>query len=86
MTSNGYINITKICEEYEKDFNIWCNDEHNIELINCVEEEINNKPIIEIKDNKNKKINGIYINELLIPHIVCWISPKFAIKMYKKSE
>lgn len=82
MTLNGFINITNICEEYKKNFHDWSNEEHNIELINAVNDKINNKSIIEIKNN-NKLINGIYINELLLPHVICWISPKFAIKIYK---
>ena len=83
MTSNKFINITNICNDYKKDFYDWSKEEHNIELINACNDEINNKSIIEIKNNNNKLINGIYINELLLPHIICWISPKFAIKIYK---
>ena len=82
MTSNGFINITNICNDHKKNFNDWSKEEHNIELINACNEEINDKSIIEIKNNKNKLINGIYINELLLPQIICWISPKFAIKIY----
>lgn len=80
--SNGYINITNICEEYKKDFNNWSNEENNIQLINAVNNKIHNQSIIEIKNNCNILVNGIYINELLLPHIICWISPKFAIKIY----
>lgn len=83
MTSNGFINITNICNDYKKDFYDWSKEEHNIELINVCNDEINNKSIIEINNNNNKLINGIYINELLLPHIICWISPKFALKIYK---
>jgi len=49
MTLNGFINITNICEEYKKIFHDWSNEEHNIELINAVNDKINNKSIIEIK-------------------------------------
>jgi hypothetical protein len=41
----------------------------------------NNKSIIIIKGGNNQLICGTYVHELLIPHIACWISPEFGIKV-----
>ena len=62
MTKNRYINATKLCKEYSKEFSNWKQNKHNQELINEVEIEIssihgyprieNNKSIIIIKSEK----------------------------------
>ena len=92
MTKNRYINATKLCKEYGKEFFNWKQSKNNQELINEVEidiysvlgiQRIENKSIIIIKGGNNQLICGTYVNELLIPHIASWISSKFAVKVSK---
>ena len=92
MTKNRYINATKLCKEYNKEFKHWKENKSNQELIIEVEKEIfsadgiptvENKSFIIINGGKNQLIKGTYVHELLIPHIASWISSKFAIKVSK---
>ena len=71
MTSNRYINATKLCKEYNKKFKHWNENKSNIELINEVDKRIimegnNNKSIICIKWGRNIITRGTYVHELLI--------------------
>ena len=99
MKSNRYINATKLCSEYGKEFKTWAKTDKNKELINKVINEIyisganqhhrsnkyDNPSMIVIKGGKKEKqlICGTYVHELLIPHIATWISPKFGIMVSK---
>jgi len=92
MTKNRYINATKLCKEYSKEFKHWKENKSNQELIIEVENEISsadgiptveNKSFIIINGGKNQLIKGTYVHELLIPHIASWISSKFAVKVSK---
>jgi len=88
MTKNRYINATKLCKEYDKNFYHWKENKSNINLINSVEKfsalgnpGAENKSFIIINGGKNQIIKGTYVHELLIPHIASWISSDFAIKV-----
>ena len=83
MISNKYINATKLCNQFGKEFKNWINKEYNIDLINELEKELNYKSFIIKTNNKNKLLRGTYVHKLLIPHIASWISPKFGIKISK---
>ena len=93
MTKNRYINTTKLCKEYGKEFFNWKQNKNNQEIINEVEIDIysalgipraeENKSFIIINGGKNQIIKGTYVHELLIPHIASWISPIFAVKVSK---
>jgi len=92
MTKNRFINATKLCKEYGKEFFNWKQNKNNQELINEVEIDIysvlgiprtENKSFIIINGGNNKVITGTYVHELLIPHIASWISSKFAVKVSK---
>jgi hypothetical protein len=93
MKKNTYINATKLCKEYGKEFKHWNENKNNKELIDEVNKEISwmvgnptvqeNKSFIIIKGGKNYNICGTYVHSLLIPHIASWISPQFGIKVSK---
>ena len=78
ITSNRYINATKLCKEYGKRYEHWSRNDCNKELIEEVDKEISlthiraseiiNKSFIIKTDNKNE-LRGTYVHELLIPHI-----------------
>jgi hypothetical protein len=94
MTSNRYINATKLCKQYGKRYDNWTKNDCNKELIKEVEKVIssplilgseitdNNKSFI-IKNDEKNELRGTYVHELLIPHIASWISPQFGIKVSK---
>ena len=83
MKSNTFINATKLCKEYNKDFYHWKERKGNNELIKEVDKEIpsplirgdgSNPSTILIKGGNNDLIRGTYVHPLLIPHIASWIS------------
>jgi hypothetical protein len=90
MTSNRYINATKLCKQYGKEFKHWKENIGNKQLIEEVNKEITpdgyptstNKSFI-IKNDEKNELRGTYVHELLIPHIASWISPQFGIKVSK---
>ena len=62
IRQNGYINATKLCKDYKKNFSVWKN---------FYEEMMESEgSMINIKDY-------IYIHPGLLPHLLSWISPKF---------
>jgi translation initiation factor 2 alpha subunit (eIF-2alpha) len=76
MKENNYFNSSKLCKDYNKDYNNWL--KNNRELINKVG--------ISIEINTKKydgMINGIYLHDLLLPNILSWISTEFEIKINK---
>ena len=83
MTSNRYINATKLCKQYGKRYEHWSRNDCNKELIDEVDKEISlthiraseiiNKSFIIKTDEKNE-LRGTYVHKLLIPHIASWIS------------
>ena len=93
MTSNRYINATKLCKQYGKEFKHWKENIGNKQLIEEVEKEISsvgypsdeltNKSFIIKTGGRNELLRGTYVHELLIPHIASWISPQFGIKVSK---
>ena len=93
MTSNRYINATKLCKQYGKRYEHWSRNDCNKQLIEEVDNEISlthiradeltNKSFIIKTGGKNELLRGTYVHELLIPHIASWISPQFGIKVSK---
>ena len=72
MISNRYINATKLCKQYGKEFKNWIRNESIKQLIEEVEKEINNKSFI-IKENIDNKLRGTYIHEKLMNPIIEFI-------------
>jgi hypothetical protein len=91
MNKNTYINATKLCGQYNKDFFNWKRLDASKELINEVNERIqapsdlkglnlHSKAFI-IDNTSDNDYRGTYVHPLLIPHVCSWISTKFAIKV-----
>lgn len=83
MKSNGYINASKLCNNDNKRFTNW---KENLNSRYLIAEIVSLTGIPEgsILINKNEienNLKGIYVHNLLIPHIISWLSPKFAIKV-----
>ena len=59
MISNRYVNATKLCKQYGKEFKHWKENIGNKQVIEEVEKEINNKSFI-IKENIDNKLRNLY--------------------------
>ena len=73
MTSNRYINATKLCKQYGKEFKHWKENIGNKQLIEEVEKEINNKSVIIKTGGKNELLRGTYVHEKLMDSIIEFI-------------
>nr|WIK87635.1 N1R/p28 family protein [Oriental turtle dovepox virus] len=75
MRSNGFVNITRLCNSEGKNFNDWKRLESSKRLLNILKDNCELRdPIINIKRNRIK-INGEYVSQLLLEYVIPWISP-----------
>lgn len=91
MSKNGYVNATKLCTTYNKEFKAWYKNSSSKELIKHVNDYIQSSSgrilpdesssIKIIKGGNIDILRGTYVHPLLIPHIASWISSAFAIKV-----
>lgn len=86
-----FVNATKLCQYYGKDFGTW--REYAEDLISFVEMEMRNEhflfsPYIPKSDFKaidsiltfsQFDYDGIYIHPFLLPHLMSWLSQTFAV-------
>jgi hypothetical protein len=73
MISNRYINATKLCKQYGKEFKNWIRNEFIKQLIIEVEKEINNKSFIIKTGGKNELLRGTYVHDKLMNPIIEFI-------------
>jgi hypothetical protein len=82
MKKNGFVNVTKMCENHGKKFYNWKQNMSSKDLIKCLSESLNlnseNELLIIIVKNENE-LRGTYAHPDLIIHIAMWISPMFSI-------
>ena len=84
MIENGYINISKICKEYNKKIGEWLNNKYSINIFQNLENQLNESSEKPIKSyyvikGVRKELRGTYVHpELLIP-IILWCSHKNAL-------
>jgi hypothetical protein len=87
--TTGYINATKLCAQGGKLMKNWLSNDSSKELMKELEETINlslenqTKISILVSCSSFGYIKGTYVHPDLIPHIACWVSTKFAIKVSK---
>ncbi|AID46969.1 N1R/p28 family protein [Penguinpox virus] len=75
MRSNGFVNITRLCNSEGKNFNDWKQLESSKRLLNVLKDNCElHDPIINIKRTRIK-INGEYVSQLLLDYVIPWISP-----------
>jgi hypothetical protein len=80
MKKNGYVNITKLCQQYGKLFKHWLENKTSKELVSFVsaKEKIPSKVLmILVKGGQLPETRGTYMYPILIPYVAFWISPKF---------
>lgn len=90
MKENGYINATKICNEYKtkndrkKEFRYWKENSATNELLKEFSKYLQipiDDLMIVITGGKITNIRGTYVHPLLVTSIAHWISPQFAVKV-----
>jgi len=86
MRENGYINVTKLCKDGDKEFRFW----RRLDTANNFLEEVSSivricttDLLITVKggDKKLQMVTGTYAHPDLVPHIASWVSASFAIKV-----
>ena len=92
LNNKGYVNITKLCTllQTSKCIDNWrqtdiaqiiINEAFELNKSDCIESP--SDLFIVVKCIFNPKITGTYAHCDLVPHIIRWISPKFAVKVSK---
>ncbi|ARE67709.1 SWPV1-187 [Shearwaterpox virus] len=84
MKQCGYFNATKVCKHFNKEFHKWQRFESSKSLMVLIEKVIfPNKCVINIPSESSDKdcTSGTYVHPLLFPHVLSWISPKYAIQI-----
>ena len=80
---DGYINVTKLCQDGGKEFKSWTRNQYSNLLIEEVKSSRgeNSPPVIDTVIEGIGCVRGTYAHHDLVPHIASWISPKFAVKV-----
>jgi hypothetical protein len=82
MRKNGYVNITKLCQQYGKLFKNWLGNDSSKELVSFVSSlaEISADVLmVLVKGGQLPETRGTYVHPRLAPHIASWISPKVGV-------
>ena len=84
---DNYINITKICNEYNKKINDYTDSKKGKEIIEKIFSLVNNgnnfssiEPLVYIKGSNNLK--GTYVHPILAISIITWIDIDLYFKLY----
>jgi KilA-N domain/Protein of unknown function (DUF3627) len=84
MTQNGYINATKMCQDENKQFRFWLQNDSSKELLDEFERYVSRPSDLMIKNIVGpNEFRGTYVHLDLVPHIAYWVSVPFAIKVGK---
>ncbi|KAF9347881.1 hypothetical protein BGX26_000669 [Mortierella sp. AD094] len=83
MKDNGYINASKLCTNGDKKLIHWMENQTSRDLIVELSTSIG-IPIDQIiikKMTGSNEFRGTYVHLHLVPHIACWVSAVFALKV-----
>jgi hypothetical protein len=87
MNKNGYINATKLCQEYgNKVFKSWKRNKETELFIEKISKLLNlnkNKLITIIRHGTNKELSGSYVHPMLINDIFSWVNVDFKTQIAK---
>src|SRR3977135_4042888 len=92
MKDCGFINVTRLCSDGNKELKHWYENQSSKELLQCLASKLGEddwigsilvRKVVKTFNQTNieKTVSGTYYNPLIIPHIACWISPDFAIRV-----
>ena len=86
MKRNGYVNVTKMCDEGGKSFRFWRQNKRSTELIKLIDlngyDGIPSDPLVTIMTGEND-LRGTYAHPDLVLDIACWLSGEFYLKASK---
>lgn len=78
--SDGYINVTKLCKDGNKEFKQWRRSNHATKLLQAFQKKYPDTELLQlVNGGRNYKISGTYAHPDLVPHIASWISEEFAV-------
>jgi len=80
--ANGYMNGTQLCKDFEKRINDWSRLDSYKELVKELSNTLNvpeQTLTFVIFRGFEKPIRGVYVHPLLIPALLNWINPSFAV-------
>ncbi|AYP74137.1 N1R/p28-like protein [Fowlpox virus] len=86
MKCCGYFNATKICACFDKEFHRWQRFESSKDLTLLIDKVIHpNKCLITIPSEYDNEdcTSGTYVHPLLFPHILSWLSERYAMQISK---
>ena len=90
MKKNGYVNVTKMCDNGNKKFFNWRQNNRSKELIKCLSNELGSLGIPRDVDYVLKNtmtgendLRGTYAHPDLVLDIACWLSGEFYLKASK---
>lgn len=92
VKDTGFVNVTKLCADGGKDYKNWFANAGSRELLTCLAYKLGedgnlNSCLVQryvhtANQTPNQKIiSGTYMHPLIIPHVACWISPDFALRV-----
>lgn len=82
MHKNGYINITKLCNDAGKHFSHWKENKSSMDLIFELSKSLHiSEDALLIVPHTSNELRGTYVHPKLIIHIASWCGPNFAIKI-----
>lgn len=77
---DGYINVSKLCKDGNKNYFNWKKSHHATISIQSVQtyHNIQEEKVLElVHEGRHFKINGTYAHPALVPHIASWVSVDF---------
>ena len=81
MKSNGYINATKLGNQYNEKVKNWFTNKSSKKIISGVKKLLNGEEPYIMRNYGINKIKGTYVHPYLLTDICRWISADFSIKV-----
>ena len=82
MRKNGFVNMTKLCDQKNRKFGNWLENKTSKELVRAVATSSgipDDETMILVKGGQTPETRGTYVHHRLAPHIASWISPEFGL-------
>ena len=78
--SDGYINVTKLCKDGNKNYFNWKKSNHSTKLLQAFQKKYPDTELLQlVNGGRNYKISGTYAHPDMVSHIASWISEEFAV-------
>src|SRR3981189_744886 len=91
MKDCGFINASRLCDNGGKELKYWYANQGSKDLLQCLAAKLGESSIDCVVIRKlvktfnqtdiEKTISGTYYHPLIIPHIACWVSAEYALRV-----